>query len=202
MSRDASGSLDTEDSAMSFELVSRLDNAKTFNATLTAPDSHDAPVATLSYGAAKEDGKITLCSSNTTFQVSHTSGSGIWKLRASPDWSHSLQAETVARASKNKFWRRNFVITFQDKSFMITPTSTEHRNYEVRSVPPHAKVSGRDVDGVLVGRLNSGPEDSKTYELAFKAEIQTELVVFCFWLVNLMNKRHDTATDTTLVWGA
>lgn len=201
MACEAGGSRSTTDAKLCTELISHPNNPKTYNATLFIPGATETPVATLSYIGAQEEGTITLCASNTSFHISHFSGSGTWKLRSLSGWPHSSTGETLATASKRKFWRRNFAIDFLGKAFVLTPASAQHRDFEIRRVAPDAKINGRDVEGMLVGRLSAGPEESKSYQLVVEEGLQIELVVFCFWLVNLMNKRHDTASETALVWG-
>lgn len=188
----------------SLQLESLPHNAHSFNATLIVPSSEHSPIATVSYHTTKEQGDITLAATQKTLHISHALGSGVWRLRTSPDSSRSSETRTLAQAVKKQFWRRNFCITLQGKSFALVPTRAERSDYELYSVPCAARISGRDVDGVVVARLTAlaGPEQRRPYRMVFDEDVPIELIAFCFWLVNLMNMRHSTASQAALLWGA
>lgn len=189
------------DAELCSKLVSRPTSGsnRSINATLVTPGSTESRVARVSYILGKEDGRITLYGSDTKLQISHRHLLGMWTVRTSDT--------VVTTAYKQKNWRRNFVLTFQGNSFVMTPTRAEDSDYELRSVRPGTRINGREVEGVLVCCLKANPEDGKNYssyasyeyEVTFKESLEIGLVVFCFWLVILMNKRNGMATELPLI---
>ncbi|KAI0557175.1 hypothetical protein FGB62_334g06 [Gracilaria domingensis] len=127
--------------------------------------------------------------------------------------THSLSTHSaVLSASKKSATHRRFSISMgPNRHFVLHPSATSSRHFvlfELHAGPSMISYDTRVVqhpsqlkhdhdeendDGVQVATFTCDGVWKRSYTISVERLVPDELVVFCFWLVNLMNRRANRA---------
>lgn len=102
-------------------------------------------------------------------------------------WTLYKLGDVRVRAVKDKWWRRNFDITFGKVRYVLAPVAAGRRDFVVKRVSPALEMMGRHIAGDVVGRLNLVDKELFRYELQFDGNLDLTLPAFCLWLVMMTN---------------
>lgn len=92
-------------------------------------------------------------------------------------------------AVKDKWWRRNFDISYGGVRYVMTPVAALRGSFVVKRVSAAMEMMGRHIAGDVVGTLTLVDRKNVRYELSFDSGLEITLPAFCLWLVLLMKKR-------------
>lgn len=190
------------------KLSAKPDGGLTHNATVYEADGTNTEVAKLTYRMFHSGGTITLSDNSASYKVVHKTNSGIWSLI--PETQLQEVAPLIV-ARKEKWWRNSVEFEADGVVYeMLRPTSTR-RDYLVSRVDaPQVPEQGVEKDGkenskvrgTQVGDVTADSSFKRSYTLTFDANVRIEIVLLCYWLVSLFNKRSNAVHQANANAGA
>ncbi|CAN8062856.1 unnamed protein product [Agarophyton chilense] len=167
-------------------------------------------VPTVNAGAAQTASPSLADPAAQVSTSAHSSDSPKRNFDTHPD--HLAPNSAVISALKKSATHRRFAITLgSTRHFMLHPSATSSRHFVlcelhagpsiISSTPraaPHPSQfehnhDDENDDGVQVASFTCDGVWKRSYTISIERLVPDELVVFCFWLVNLMNRRANRA---------
>lgn len=168
----------------------RREDWTTFNSFIKNADESD--FAELKLQALDEEGTVTFRASGQENHVYHRTLSGRWSMLRSGVGPKDVDGNEILTAEKDSVWRRRFLIEEP------RPGAGEPRRYKLETkrkgskhytlVEGHEETDDDEKNAVM--RIASDGVAHFGYELECeKEDLSDELVAFCWFLVNMMNRR-------------
>lgn len=180
--------------------TARREGWTTFNSAIKNGD--ESLLAEVKLQMLDEEGTIDFKLSGASHPVYHGTASGKWSMLRAGVGPKDVSGNEVLKAHKDSIWRRRFMIE------EISPDVVEPKKYKLESKRKGSKhyflVAGHeetdDDEKNAVMKIISDGVMEFGYQITCDEGISEELVSFCWFLVNMMNRRANRDSRSYPLW--